>query len=238
VFNPYHFNIGHPSSQVQLQSSQHDDAPAQTHHDAELYSDPSSYEHTLLPSGFRLASPFGSPGSSPTTDNFLPTSLLDESGDMVVRGLQINGSSRNEDQSYADDENSSEETYSTRKSFITPRKERENEKEDHCQVFANKTSPFDPFIVDGYQKRISSSGLSVKLPKTSGYVPERAQQVDPEAMDDSARRCSGGVEEVASGEEESGTARPEDEKQVFCGSSRYLLVSCSSQTICMNPCQC
>jgi hypothetical protein len=231
VFNPYPFNIGHPSSQVQLQSSQQDPAAAQTHHDAELYSYPSSYEHTLLPSGFRLASPFGSPASSPTTRNFLPTSLLDESGDMVVRGLQINGSSRNEDQSYADNENSSDETYSIRKSFITPRKECENEKEDHCRVFANKTSPFDPFIADGYQKRISSSELSVKLPKTPGYLQERAQQVDAEAMDDSARRCSGGVEEVASGEEESGTSKPEDEKQVFCGSSRYLLVSRSSNYV-------
>ncbi|KAJ9117572.1 hypothetical protein QFC22_004422 [Naganishia vaughanmartiniae] len=220
VLNPYSFNIGYSSQTFQSQNSQQHQAATQTSLDAELYNYPSSYEHTLLPSGLALASPFDSPVPSTITRSFLPTKLLDESGDMIVRGLQMKDTTRIEDQSYAEDEDSSDENYSTRKSFITPRKGRENE--SFCQVFA-KTSPFDPFVVDGYAKHMPNSELSIKLPKVSGYVQEGAQQMDAEAMDDSARRCSAGVD-GASGEEGSATAGPEAEKQVFGGSSRYLLI--------------
>ncbi|KAJ9098275.1 hypothetical protein QFC21_004604 [Naganishia friedmannii] len=220
VFNPYSFNIGHSSQAFQSQDSQNDTA-AQNRLDPDLYSYPSSYEHTLIPSGLRLASPFGSPASSPTTRSFLPTSLLDESNDIVVRGLQISDTARRvETENYADDEDSSDENYSTRQAYITPRKDRENE--GHCQAFA-KTSPFDPFVADGYDKRTLSAGLSIDLPKASGYVQEGVQQIDAEVMDDSARRCSGAFDGASEGEE-SRTTATESEKQLFCGSSRYLLI--------------
>lgn len=196
-------------------------------HSTPLYSYPSSYEHTLLPSGLRLASPFGSPVPSPrAVAQFDRDELFAEQGHRhaAVEG----GWMRGETEEDADNEESASSDGSPGKSLATYnpstsqttsnnkfRPECDGE-DDYCQVFA-KTTTFDPFAADDYAPSPRISVMpSIKLPAVAGIGKEKEAVLD---QGDSARRMdeARGVEEKE-GDESGGDA-------YFCGSSRYLMVS-------------
>jgi hypothetical protein len=165
-----------------------------------LYAYPSSYEHTLLPSGLRLASPSG-PASS---------SLLHDHQSHGATDLETDVQ-RREREEEADDEGSSDESPSARFAGRAKRME-----EEHCQVFAKTTGTFDPFAADDWVPR--SVG-------TVGAVADGKIGDDIVAGDvgDSARR--GAMEDVKAAVE--GDVA---EERLWSGSSRYLLVSFSRFT--------
>lgn len=203
-----------------------------------LYSYPSSYEHTLLPSGLRLASPFGSPVPSPRTcvgfnhdqvsaqgrqRSLIEGSWDPESGERVIsflegRWLQTHAEddANNEESSSSEDSRFDHERsdYGTGTKIIT--RPACDEDEDYCQVFA-KTTTFDPFAADEYAPdRLTSVTPSIKLP-TVGCVADGKKAGSEQ--EDSARRMdeARGMRE----KERDGSNRD----AYFCGSSRYLMVS-------------
>jgi hypothetical protein len=207
-----------------------------------LYSYPASYEHTLLPSGLRLASPFGSPALSPrivagfngdvASAEKGPWTLAEggwipENGGRGVTTLE-GGWIHSQTENDADNEESSSSDGSHRRHVgihkpsaslsTTNIKSRtaSNEEEDFCQVFA-KTNTFDPFAADDYASgRLTSATPSIRLPIVAGVANVKETLLD---QGDSARRME---ETRGNGEKE----RDEDDKEAyFCGSSRYLMVS-------------
>lgn len=193
------------------------DQPAQADHrnqhqqaraGSPLHSYPSSYEHTLLPSGIRLGFPFGSP---PPRDAWLP-------GDQVDAGVHERQREREEE---ADDEDSLDEAdVSPSRRGVCLRNGGGGggggERDGFCQVFAKTTATFDPFAADEYVPRFGGAAdLNAKVTVGQG----RDVTLD---VSDSARRVAGEEGKEGSwGEEESS-------RRFFSGSSRYLLVSLPS----------
>jgi hypothetical protein len=166
-----------------------------------LYAYPSSYEHTLLPSGLRLASPFG-PDSASSIYNLQSRGVTDSGTD----------AQRREKEEDADDEDSSDESPSVRSAGRAKKME-----EEHCQVFAKTTRTFDPFAADEWVPRSVGNVTAV----ADGKVGD---DTVAGGVGDSARRgVIGDVIAAAEGDVA--------EQKFWSGSSRYLLVSFVDQRL-------
>lgn len=214
-----------------------------------LYSYPSSYEHTLLPSGLYLASPFGSPAASPRVAQFdTDPAFPGGEGDAIVRRfgwvrpdreenvdgpvVYSSGWILRESEGDADNEESSSDdgrarhfakpSDSQQSTSIIDRHGAPQGEEDYCQVFA-KTTTFDPFSVDDYAPRVAAATPSIKLPAAAAGN-EKDALVD---VGDSARRASGLGDTATSVSGGEGDEMPAE--SYFCGSSRYLMVSTATK---------
>lgn len=161
VFNPFAKpSLHHPTPASHAsQPASYDPSTQAPREPSPLYAYPSSYEHTLLPSGLRLASPFGSPPSSP---GWLATH-------------------EREQEEEADDEESV--------GSISPGAADSGKamREAHCQVFAKTTTAFDPFAADEYIPR-SGSPTAVGSKEETGethVVSDSARRIEGEVKEES-----------------------------------------------------